>query len=377
MKQVTNAIVYLHKKGIVHRDLKLENILVATTQENNGDPLYDVKLTDFGLSVNKGGVGSESMLQASCGTPVYMAPEVIQNHDYSQQCDNWSMGVILYALMSKEFPFVADKEDRLYELIKRGEVDFSKPIWKDISSAAKELIKKLLDVNPAHRCTANEVTLHHWMTGDPNKSIPSSVLVMMKKFAENPDLEDDENDENLPVAPATNNDNDADRPGSSEAHSSGSSDLPPPPINKVTKKTPAKTLNNNTPISRGATGFNNTSKVGQRKNFGSPRKIAPDHKSFPNSRQQQHSPTHTASSRARSAKSPIPNGHVSNSNRLSANHSDRNTSPGHHHHRAVSPKPPSSPLLTPRNATSADVRLNSANRTRKKKTSLSATTPKR
>jgi len=110
---------------------------------------------------------------------------------------------------------------------------------------------------------------------------------------------------------------------------------------------------------------------------GSPRKIAPDHKSFPNSRQQQHSPTHTASSRARSAKSPIPNGHVSNSNRLSANHSDRNTSPGHHHHRAVSPKPPSSPLLTPRNATSADVRLNSANRTRKKKTSLSATTPKR
>ncbi|CAK8683963.1 unnamed protein product [Clavelina lepadiformis] len=143
---------------------ELENILIAGCRTSSDveeeHPLYDIKLTDFGLSVVKGGVGSESMLQSSCGTPVYMAPEVIQNHDYSQQCDIWSIGVILFALLSRDFPFVADKEDKLFELIKRAELDFSKPVWRNISKAAKNLITQLLDFNPARRLTATEVMSH-------------------------------------------------------------------------------------------------------------------------------------------------------------------------------------------------------------------------
>ena len=64
-----------------------------------------------------------------------VAPEVVQHHDYSQQCDNWSIGVIMYTLLAKEFPFVADKEDKLFELIKKGEVDFLKPRLKDVSNS--------------------------------------------------------------------------------------------------------------------------------------------------------------------------------------------------------------------------------------------------
>merc|ERR550534_3532437 len=200
---------------------------------------------------------------------------------------------------------------------------------------------------------------------------------MMKKFAENPHLEDEENDENFDSL-LGNNHTDTDRPASSEAHSSGSSDLPPPPTNKVKKTPAAPKIQTSGPTSRGATGFNSVNKVGgaHKKSFGSPRKIY-DNKSHPNSRQQQ-SPTHTNSTltshRARSARSPIHNG-VNSSSRLSANLSDRNTSPANRN-RAHSPKPPSSPLLTPRNATSADVRLNSANKPRKKKATLSATMPK-
>ncbi|CAK8683950.1 unnamed protein product [Clavelina lepadiformis] len=236
IKSLTDAIVYLHKNGIVHRDLKLENILIAGCRTSSDveeeHPLYDIKLTDFGLSVVKGGVGSESMLQSSCGTPVYMAPEVIQNHDYSQQCDIWSIGVILFALLSRDFPFVADKEDKLFELIKRAELDFSKPVWKNISKAAKNLISQLLDVNPARRLTATEVMSHPWTLGslDATAPNPTNVLDLMKDYAKemkdcanNGEDDPDENSDLFGKDTAATDDEDK-RPESSDSQPSRSSE---------------------------------------------------------------------------------------------------------------------------------------------------------
>ncbi|XP_041131268.1 serine/threonine-protein kinase 33-like isoform X1 [Polyodon spathula] len=189
ISSLATAIAYLHKKDIVHRDLKLENILVKSDHSNQGNEMIlNIKVTDFGLAVQKGGVGSENMLQATCGTPIYMAPEVINAHDYSQQCDIWSIGVIMYMLLCGEPPFIASSEERLFELIRKGDLHFTDPVWHTISNAAKNVLNCLLKVDPAHRITANELLDNPWITGDTSTPArPSNVLEMMKQFRDDPD----------------------------------------------------------------------------------------------------------------------------------------------------------------------------------------------
>ncbi|XP_072516594.1 serine/threonine-protein kinase 33 isoform X2 [Salminus brasiliensis] len=192
ISSLAEAIVYLHKKDIVHRDLKLENILVKSYLHD--DDTVNIKVTDFGLSVQKGGVGSENMLQATCGTPTYMAPEVINGHEYSQQCDVWSIGVIMYMLLCGEPPFMSSSEERLFETIKKGELSFSGPVWDTISDAGKKVLSCLLKVDPAHRITASELLDNPWVRGDTStNATPTNVLVMMQQFRDAPeDVESDE-----------------------------------------------------------------------------------------------------------------------------------------------------------------------------------------
>ncbi|XP_069079771.1 serine/threonine-protein kinase 33 isoform X3 [Pleurodeles waltl] len=181
---LASAIAYLHKKDIVHRDLKLENILVKTRDnENDNEMMLNIKVTDFGLAVQKGGVGSENMLQSTCGTPIYMAPEVINAHDYSQQCDIWSIGVIMYMLLSGDPPFKGSSEEKLFENIKKGELHFVNAVWNAISSSAKDTLKLLMKVDPAYRITANELLDNPWITGEKNATQrPSNVLELMKEW---------------------------------------------------------------------------------------------------------------------------------------------------------------------------------------------------
>ncbi|KAM4630471.1 serine/threonine-protein kinase 33 [Polymixia lowei] len=187
ISSLAEAIVYLHKKDIVHRDLKLENILVKGSYHGDDNDLINIKVADFGLSVNKGGVGSENMMKATCGTPIYMAPEVISAHEYSQQCDVWSIGVIMYMLLCGEPPFMSTSDKNLFETIKKGELTFTGPIWDTISDAAKKVLSCLLKVDPAHRITANELLDNPWITGDTNTPTPTNVLEMMRLFRDDPD----------------------------------------------------------------------------------------------------------------------------------------------------------------------------------------------
>lgn len=181
IKQMVDAIAYLHDYDIVHRDLKLENILLSKPEN---DELLNIKITDFGLSYVKGGVGSDSMMQSVCGTPMYMAPEVIDDLGYSQQCDIWSIGVIMYLLFTGKPPFMAESEEKLNELIKKGQVDFSDPCWETCQDSAKNLLLGMLKVDPAHRRTAKEILNHPWITGDESAFTTTNVLELMKIFRE-------------------------------------------------------------------------------------------------------------------------------------------------------------------------------------------------
>ncbi|KAL3882835.1 hypothetical protein ACJMK2_029139 [Sinanodonta woodiana] len=181
-KKLASAITYLHKHDIVHRDLKLENILLSQNPHDPEDKLH-IKVTDFGLSVVKG-VGYENMMQDFCGTPNYMSPEIIDNKSYSQQCDIWAMGVIVFALLCGNFPFRSkDKdEDSLFELIKKGQLEFTDDAWNEVSADAKKCIEGMLKVDPAHRYAASEVLSHQWLTGVTRNS--TNVLEMMKAWTD-------------------------------------------------------------------------------------------------------------------------------------------------------------------------------------------------
>ncbi|CAB3976705.1 serine threonine- kinase 33-like [Paramuricea clavata] len=177
IRQLADAIAYLHDLDIVHRDLKLENILLC--KPVNDEPI-NIKISDFGLSYIKG--SGEAMMQSVCGTPMYMAPEVIDEHEYSRQCDIWSIGVILFTLLTGSPPFQAPTEEKLYQLIKQGQLDFTHPCWQTINESAKNLLEGMLEVDPAHRSTAMEIKDHPWVNGDNESSARVNVIQMMKEY---------------------------------------------------------------------------------------------------------------------------------------------------------------------------------------------------
>jgi len=152
--QLASAVGYLHSHGIAHRDLKPENILLTKTGQ--------VKLSDFGLSKI---IGEEQLMKTLCGTPKYLAPEIIFHSEgtlaggYSNKVDCWAMGVILFILMGGYTPF----GDESFEQIKNGEFDFEETEWETVSESAKELICKLLTVNPHKRFSVADIFSHPWM----------------------------------------------------------------------------------------------------------------------------------------------------------------------------------------------------------------------
>ncbi|KAI0218927.1 Serine/threonine-protein kinase 33 [Lamellibrachia satsuma] len=196
IERLASAIGYLHKKGMVHRDIKLENILMAQNPKDKNDKLY-IKVTDFGLSVMKG-VGHDSMMMDFCGTPMYMAPEIIDNKTYSEMCDIWAMGVITYMLLSGVPPFYSRKEGKLYHMIKTVDVKSRLNVavpWSNISPEAKDCIIRMMHPNPAHRMSAHEVLDCAWISGS-NHTRPPNVLQLMKEWGKNDQsaLTDDENE---------------------------------------------------------------------------------------------------------------------------------------------------------------------------------------
>jgi calcium/calmodulin-dependent protein kinase I len=159
VKAIAKAIQYLHSIGIVHRDLKPENLIYDSASDD-----ANIKITDFGLAKFREGDASASM-NTPCGTPGYVAPEVLKNERYGPEVDMWSLGVILYILLCGFPPFYHESTTQLYKQIKKGEYDFPEAYWSEISDHAKALVRGLLTVDPKKRMTPKQVLEHPWVAG--------------------------------------------------------------------------------------------------------------------------------------------------------------------------------------------------------------------
>jgi len=153
--KILDATQYLHSVGIVHRDLKPENLLLSDPSDQ-----AEVKVADFGLAKILGAEGQ--MMATTCGTPGYVAPEVLKNKGYDKQVDVWSIGVILYILLCGFPPFYEENTALLFEQIMRGQYDFPEPYWDPISAQAKDLVQHMLVVDPKKRYTTQQCMAHSW-----------------------------------------------------------------------------------------------------------------------------------------------------------------------------------------------------------------------
>uniref|UniRef100_A0A8C1Y137 Calcium/calmodulin-dependent protein kinase 1Db n=1 Tax=Cyprinus carpio TaxID=7962 RepID=A0A8C1Y137_CYPCA len=176
IKQVLDAVNYLHSLGIVHRDLKPENLLYFNPHEES-----KIMISDFGLSKMEG--VANDIMSTACGTPGYVAPEVLAQKPYSKAVDCWSIGVIAYILLCGYPPFYDENDSKLFEQILRAEYEFDSPYWDDISDSAKDFINNLMQKDPEKRLTCEEALRHPWIAGDTAlcKNIHESVSRQMKK----------------------------------------------------------------------------------------------------------------------------------------------------------------------------------------------------
>ena len=147
-QQIISAIEYLHKLNVCHRDIKPENLLLDTE--------HNIKVIDFGLSNM---YESGKRLKTACGSPCYAAPEMIERKEYDGlKVDIWSIGVVLYVMLTGSLPFEGSRSEKLYKKITEG--IYSVPNF--LSAEAKDMIKGLLNTDPNKRFSIENIKKHSW-----------------------------------------------------------------------------------------------------------------------------------------------------------------------------------------------------------------------
>lgn len=156
-QQIVDAMVYCHRSGVVHRDLKPENLLL----DGNGN----IKITDFGMSWMKENIDPEAnakqLLRTQCGTPKYMAPEIIVRSSKGycgEKLDAWECGMVLFALLAGYLPFNGDNDSSVFQAILKGKLRFP----RHLSAGAKDILSKLLEKDPDKRSSLADIRKHSW-----------------------------------------------------------------------------------------------------------------------------------------------------------------------------------------------------------------------
>jgi calcium-dependent protein kinase len=177
LRSIVDVVRLCHASGVIHRDLKPENFLFADESEG-----AQLKVIDFGLSVffTPGQRFTEVV-----GSAYYMAPEVLRR-SYGPEVDVWSAGVILYILLCGVPPFWGDNDEKIAQAVLRGAIDFGREPWPRVSATAKDLVRGMLDPNPATRPTARQVLDHPWLRdadAAPNVSLGDAVRAGLQQFS--------------------------------------------------------------------------------------------------------------------------------------------------------------------------------------------------
>jgi len=162
------AVQNMHENGVAHRDIKPQNIFLESKDDNSA-----IKVGDFGFAER---VHLPKSLIQRCGTPSYVAPEILKGQPYDQSCDMWSVGVVLYVMLCGYTPFMEDKQEKMFERIKSGDWEFDPDDWSGISDEAKTLIKGLICNNPDRRLTASQALRSKWITGVSDKHLSRKSL---------------------------------------------------------------------------------------------------------------------------------------------------------------------------------------------------------
>lgn len=177
IKTLLKTLDYLADNTVVHRDMKPENILLCSDEDDTA-----IKIADFGFAKKlKDLTGNET----PCGTPGYVAPEVLRGDRYGCEVDIWSLGVICYVLLAGYPPFYDEDQKKLFKKIKEGRFYFHDEYWSSVSKEAVDMIKKMICVNQKNRWTAKQLLQHPWILKDDemlaNKSLTEAIGTM-KKF---------------------------------------------------------------------------------------------------------------------------------------------------------------------------------------------------
>ncbi|XP_060925575.1 MAP kinase-activated protein kinase 2 [Limanda limanda] len=189
MKNIGEAIMFLHAINIAHRDVKPENLLYSTKR-----PSALLKLTDFGFAKE---TTSHNSLATPCYTPYYVAPEVLGPEKYDKSCDMWSLGVIMYILLCGYPPFYSNHglaiSPGMKKRIRMGQYEFPNPEWCDVSEEAKQLIRTLLKTEPTQRMTITEFMNHPWI--NQSMEVPQTPLHTSRVLKEEKDTWEDVKEE--------------------------------------------------------------------------------------------------------------------------------------------------------------------------------------